>query len=439
LTPTFLDGILTETGANHALLDHGKLGGQGAGAQQNREVVRRFHGEIAGDLPAAAQNRLANDRRRDHLVVEHDGERPPHVLLGDLGKFAGAGGIEFEVDHWFAGALVEGRLRVGELLARNDHPLLQQIGLPVLSFRTVHDFRFRRRPALQRLLGRHRAVDQTERQLRGLAENIEELLRIAETGHLHQNAIVSLALDRRLHKTQLIDALADDLDRLVHDLADALEDRRLGRGQPHQPAAGILDIEGALAGGAGKPAERLRQLPELCKALLQIVFANAHLDRVAANDRGAGQPNPLGAQDPTHVVLQREQLLPPHVVGVDLEQDVRAALQVEAEHDVALRPIRPALHHGFRKEIRDGKQADDTSREQDRQRLPLRNVKHGSSRFAPRLVASKISARVLLDRLTLGANPRDHRAHLAHAHPVRDLDFDLVVVDDLGDLADQPA
>src|SRR5215467_9050088 len=56
-------------------------------------------------------------------------------------------------------------------------------------------------------------------------------------------------------------------------------------------------------------------------------------------------------RNPTHVVLQREQLLPPHVVGVDLEQDVRAALQVEAEHDVALRPIRPALDGAFREEV----------------------------------------------------------------------------------------
>src|SRR5215510_13729198 len=45
---------------------------------------------------------------------------------------------------------------------------------------------------------------------------------------------------------------------------------------------------------------------------------------------------------------------------------------------------------------------------------------------------------IILDRLALGANARDHRAHLAHAHAVRDLDLDLVVVDDLGHLADQP-
>src|SRR5262245_3573922 len=48
-------------------------------------------------------------------------------------------------------------------------------------------------------------------------------------------------------------------------------------------------------------------------------------------------------------------------------------------------------------------------------------------------------AALLLDRFALGANARDHRAHLAHAHPVRDLHLDLIVVDHLGHLADQPA
>src|SRR5687767_13780982 len=46
---------------------------------------------------------------------------------------------------------------------------------------------------------------------------------------------------------------------------------------------------------------------------------------------------------------------------------------------------------------------------------------------------------LLLDRLALGAHVRHHRAHLAHAHLVGKLHLDLLVVDHLGDLADQPA
>ena len=56
-----------------------------------------------------------------------------------------------------------------------------------------------------------------------------QLLRISETRHLHQDAIVALALDRaaRPGPSSLTRSL-DDLDRLIDHLADALEDRRLG-------------------------------------------------------------------------------------------------------------------------------------------------------------------------------------------------------------------
>src|SRR5262249_14204891 len=74
-------------------------------------------------------------------------------------------------------------------------------------------------------------------------------------------------------------------------------------------------------------------------------------------------------------------LLAAHVVGVDLQQDVRAALQVEAEHHVALRPLGPALHHALGHEVRHGEQAHDHGREHDRQRLPTREKQHGSTRL----------------------------------------------------------
>src|SRR5215467_7376118 len=42
-------------------------------------------------------------------------------------------------------------------------------------------------------------------------------------------------------------------------------------------------------------------------------------------------------------------------------------------------------------------------------------------------------------RLALGPDTRHHRAHLAYTHAVGDLDFDLLVIDDLGNLAHQPS
>src|SRR5215813_5528577 len=46
---------------------------------------------------------------------------------------------------------------------------------------------------------------------------------------------------------------------------------------------------------------------------------------------------------------------------------------------------------------------------------------------------------VVLDRLALGAHARDHRADLSHAHAIGNLNLDLLLIDDLGDLADQPS
>ena len=155
------------------------------------------------------------------------------------------GGVEAEGDDRLAGALVEARLRIGQLLAGDDDALLEKIRLPAFRLGAVDDLRFRRRPGFQRLLRRHRHVDQPEGQLGGLADEVDELLRIAETRHLHQDAVGALALDRRLDQAELVDAPFDDLDRLVHDLADALDDGRLGDGELDEPAAGIDDVERA--------------------------------------------------------------------------------------------------------------------------------------------------------------------------------------------------
>src|SRR5205814_10248328 len=54
-----------------------------------------------------------------------------------------------------------------------------------------------------------------------------------------------------------------------------------------------------------------------------------------------------------------------------------------------------------------------------------------------RLVPGRLT--LFLRRLTLGAYARNHLPHLPHADPVRNFEFDLVVVDHLRDLADETA
>ena len=68
-------------GADGPLLDHGQRGRQSAGAQQDRELVGTFDREIAGDDAIAAEDRLVDPGRADHLVVKHDRKQLIHVII----------------------------------------------------------------------------------------------------------------------------------------------------------------------------------------------------------------------------------------------------------------------------------------------------------------------------------------------------------------------
>ena len=121
-----VDRILAEAGADGALFDHRELGRQRAGAQQHREIVGLLDREIAGDLAGAAGDRPENARRRNHLAVEHDGEQSADVLGRHLAEALAAAQIEAEIDVGLAGARIEARLRVDEVLARHHHALLHR-------------------------------------------------------------------------------------------------------------------------------------------------------------------------------------------------------------------------------------------------------------------------------------------------------------------------
>ena len=57
-----------EAGTDRALFDDGQRRRQRAGAQQDGEIVGALDGETAGNLAGAAEDRLANNRRRYHLL-----------------------------------------------------------------------------------------------------------------------------------------------------------------------------------------------------------------------------------------------------------------------------------------------------------------------------------------------------------------------------------
>ena len=261
--------ILPKTGTDGALFNHGQRRRQRTRAQQDGEIVRLLHGEIAGNLPGPAKDRFADDRRRDHLVVENDGERLADILLRGFGKFTRTTRVESEADDRLAIALVEAGLGVGEIGAGDQYALLDQIFLPALA---VENFRVRRRMGRDRLLRGHRLIDHAKIKLRGLAENFLQPRRVLQAGHLDENAVSALALNGRLDQPEFIDAALDDLDRLIDRLADALGQRRV-RGRQRNQAAVLGDIDAALPGGADYARQWLRQLAQLADRIVNVAFA----------------------------------------------------------------------------------------------------------------------------------------------------------------------
>src|SRR6516165_12407873 len=82
---------------------------------------------MAADLAGATQDGLANDRRRDHFVVEDDSKRQSDIFRCYLPEAGGARGVEAEGHHRLAGALIEVRLGVYQVLAGHQHLVLEHI------------------------------------------------------------------------------------------------------------------------------------------------------------------------------------------------------------------------------------------------------------------------------------------------------------------------
>ena len=112
--------------------------------------------------------------------------------------------LNWKDDDRLAGALVEARLRVGQVLARDHDPLLDEIGLAVLGLRC------RRRSPIPAAAGpaapAPAGIDVSTRRnvsLAVLPSMSLQPLRILQARHLHQDAVDALALDRRLDRAEL--------------------------------------------------------------------------------------------------------------------------------------------------------------------------------------------------------------------------------------------
>jgi hypothetical protein len=302
-----------------------KKGGR-SGAQQDRQVVDLLDREPAGDLARTAGDRRLDRGCGDHLVVEDDGELSADVLRGRLAEALRPADVEAEVDDGLVGAAVEGGLGVDQLAALGDDPALHGNALAARVLRGKHVH-----------VGGALLADEAEFELRRAAQELLQALRVLEARHLDEDAVGPLALDARLRGAGHVDAAADDLDGLLDRAAHLLGHAGIGEGQRDQPVRRIGDLDVPVAGLAeDRVADRLGQLAQLGHDPLAVGgVRHADLRAPRRQLNAALGRHPIVAQDAADVVAQGRGLGPHQVRHVHFEQDVGAALQVEAEHDGA--------------------------------------------------------------------------------------------------------
>ena len=214
-------------------------------------------------------------------------------------------------------------LRVREILALDHHLLLDAELAFLFDLIELLDFR--------RILAG--IGDEAEFELRGLAEDFLERFGVLKARHLHQHAVVALTLDARLARAEGVDAPPNDFDRLLDGLARLVRDARVGDGHADEAVRRRLDVERRRPAHESA-AEAVAQLPQFRKDFLSIRrVGDAHLHAARGRSDAAGDGDLFFAQDSAHVVAQIFHLRADEIRLIHFERHMRAALQVEAEHD----------------------------------------------------------------------------------------------------------
>src|SRR6266550_1039143 len=214
---------------------------------------------------------------------------------------------------------------------------------PLLDRR--QDLVARRQTAASRVLDRHALVDQLKAQLGGAAQQRLHMLGIVDPRQLHEDAVLPLALDRRLLGAGLVDAATDDLDRLLDRLATAA----LGRGgaELHRAGAVSADFDGEVGVDLGK---------RFFRVLDTVGLADREGDRVTF-DIEAGITDMCIAQGAADTVDNRAEAIALSCCDIDFEQQVGAAAQIEAERDLPVRDeARQPGELGRREQVRQAEQ-----------------------------------------------------------------------------------
>ena len=307
----------------------------------------------------------------------------------------------------------------------------------------IQDFCARRWPTGQGVFNRHFAGDQVKSQLCRLPNQPLQALRVIETRNLDENSVGPLPLHDGLCRTKLVNTAADHLDRLSDRSRQRVGQALLCEACLQDVLPGLLDLHldhGSLP--EQSTGHRLGQgFERFDRALHHFRIANGDIDR------GAGLPaepvtDLLLAQAAADIVLQRLQFFGPHCRFIDLHEDVRTTLQIEPQrHGVVGKPVWQAIAYRLRHQVWRGVGETCQDHGDDREDLPAREIEHEEPVRNPLIVWPEKSLRIaaLLGRLALDPDLGDQRAHHPHLCVLGDLDLQFVVVDNLGNLADNAA
>ena len=319
-----LDRVGPEAGADRALLDHLERRGQGAGAHQHGQVIRLMRAETAADLALAADDRLADDRRADDLAVQHDGEGLADMLAGEIGEALCAGEIELEMYRPAAGILVEQGGCVFEVGAIHRDLFADGDGLPLMPFGVGKPLGCGPAPSLVSGLTRWKlsfAVEPSRRLIRS---------GIGNAGKFDDDAPLALPSDDGFIDAGFIHAPPHDRDRLGDGVIRQHLDGIVVQCQRLAVVIFLADPD------RHRPWATSRALRD--DGLERVVSRGAVLVREIERDAvavdGGGGASDAGFTEDLHDLLAGiDELFLDDGVGVDLEQQIGAALKIKAEID----------------------------------------------------------------------------------------------------------
>ncbi len=305
------------------------------------------------------------------MTVEDDGEAFADVLGGRFGEGLGADAVEGEADGRTAVLILAGRGLL-QVLAVDQH-LLAHGQRAALLFVVGQQFGARRHAAGGQVLRRQGLVDHLERHLGRLADDALQLFRVALARRFDDDAVAALADDGRFLGAQGVDPLGDDAQGGVDGARGRLVDAFLGQGRGQRLARlAHRQVAAARAFGQGRR--------HLADERIGLIGARRIGDRhrnAGALGGQAGEENALFRQLLADVFDERGGALLDHGVGIDFQQQIRAALQVETEVERLRRQEAADLGTGIRRqEVRQREQdAEDNGGENDAD-LPAGQIHH---------------------------------------------------------------